>query len=123
VPSSPSIRVLFALALAAPAAVPGCDNHRPLAPLRDGAAACEELSYYCAEPAATFGDPYQSCLETGDKGSGNECLNVYYACLEQCRPAFDLLSEGGAGGEGGAGAEGGAGGASGESNGGAGGAT
>ena len=108
---------MFGGRVSAPAATPGCDNHTPVAPLRDGAAACEELSYYCDAPAAAYGEPYQTCADHGAKGIGNACLSVYDDCIPRCKQALDALPEGGAGGEGGAP------GAGGETNAGAGGQT
>ena len=102
-----TFRLLFALLLALPLA-PACENHHPIAPLRDGATACEELVTYCEDPAAALGEPYQSCYETGDDGIGNACLDVYYDCIPKCRAALDELGAGGEGGAGGAGGQSGA---------------
>jgi hypothetical protein len=96
------VRLLFMLGIAAMPLAPACENHHPIAPLRDGLAACEELEKYCELPGAELGEPYQTCYETGDNGNGNACLDTYYDCVPKCKAALDELeAEGGAGGEGG----------------------
>ncbi len=93
------LRLGSCLCLGAVALVPGCDNPRDIAPLRDGEVACEELVAYCEEPAAAFGEPYSSCFQTGDDNVGNACLHAYDDCIPRCKTALGELE--GAGGEGG----------------------
>ena len=126
-------RVLVALAACGLVAA-ACDNHFPVAPIRDGDAVCAELVQYCAAPATAFGGQYQSCYETGMRGDANACLGVEDDCVKPCYGEnMALSSAGGEAGARGAGAgasgEGGAGGvpsgaagAAGETSGGAGGA-
>lgn len=106
------LRLLFLLGIAGFPLAPACENHHPIAPLRDGKVACEELVKYCADPAEALGEPYQACYETGEDKVGNACLNTYYDCIDACKAASDELeAEGGAGGESstsGAGGQGGA---------------
>jgi len=99
---------LFCLVVPAWFVAPACDNHFPVAPLRDGDAVCSELVQYCAAPAAAFGEPYRSCYDTGMQGDADACLAVEDQCVEPCYGENMALSA--------AGGEAGAGGASGASN-------
>jgi hypothetical protein len=95
-----SVSLISLLVLGAIGLASGCDNPRDIAPLRGGLAACDELIAYCEAPAAAFGEPHQSCLDTGLEQLGNACLHAYDDCIRACKTAGDEL--GGAGGEGGA---------------------
>jgi hypothetical protein len=92
--------VLVSLALAA------CSDRRPLGPLRDGDAACDDLVATCQD-AAALGEPFLSCYASGVRGNGDECLSVHDDCIQSCLDA--PAASGGAGGEAGRGEAGGAG--------------
>jgi hypothetical protein len=86
-------------ALLAFPALTACENHRPVAPLHDGDAACNQLADVCAEPSR-LGEPYRSCYETGVNADPNACLDAYNDCISSCANAPDAGLGGASGGSG-----------------------
>ncbi|HEY3497563.1 MAG TPA: hypothetical protein VGK73_22855 [Polyangiaceae bacterium] len=93
----------FAAAALFLAVVPGCDDTRPIAPIKDGLPECLSLEDLCHAPGVKFGGRYEECHDIGHVRNGKECLKYYDECSTLCRAA-------GEGGEGGGGHEAGAGG-------------